>query len=78
MDCGALTDLTNGKANTSSGNIVGSVATFSCNTGYILSHHQAVVCGADGRWSSDSPLCNRKNFSTTKFIHLISSFIIQL
>ena len=45
---------------TSSGTTFGSVAIFSCNTGYKLSHQQGVVCGANGMWSSASPSCLSK------------------
>ena len=57
IDCGTLTDPTNGRANTSSGTTFGGVATFNCNTGYRLSHQQVVMCGADGMWSPASPSC---------------------
>ena len=56
-DCGPLTDPDNGQVDTSSGTTFGSVATFSCNTGYKLSHQQVVMCGADGMWSPDSSSC---------------------
>ena len=42
---------------TTFGTSFGSVATFSCNTDYMLSHQQVVVCGADGMWSASSPSC---------------------
>ena len=57
IDCGPLTDPTNGQVNTPSGITFGSVATFSCSTGYRLSHQQVVMCGADGMWSPASPSC---------------------
>ena len=50
VDCGPLPNPTNGEVDTSSGTTFGSVATFSCNTGYRLSHQQVVMCGADGMW----------------------------
>ena len=57
INCGTLTLPTNGLVDTLSGTTFGSVATFSCNTGYRLSHQQVVVCGADGVWSPASPSC---------------------
>ena len=57
ISCGTLTHPTNGQVDTSSGTTFGSVATFSCNTGYRLSHQQVVMCGADGMWSTASPSC---------------------
>ena len=57
VDCGPLPNLDNGQVDTSSGTAFGSVATFSCNTGYRLSHQQVVMCGADRMWSPASPSC---------------------
>ena len=53
VDCGPITNLTSGQVNTSKGTTFGSVVTFSCNAGYMLSHQQVVICGADGVWSPD-------------------------
>ena len=57
VDCGSLTNPTNGRVDTLSGTTIGSVATFSCNTGYSLSYQQVVMCEADGMWSPASPSC---------------------
>ena len=57
VDCGPLTNPTNGEVNLPSGTTFGSVTTFSCNTGYRLSHQQVVMCGADGMWSPANPSC---------------------
>ena len=60
VDCGPFTNLDNGQVNTSLGTTFGSVAMFICNTGYILSHQQIVMCGADGMWAPASPFCAGK------------------
>ena len=60
IECGPLTDLTNGQVDTSNGTRFGSVATFNCDIGYILSHKQVVMCGADGMWHPASPTCISK------------------
>ena len=39
--------------------IVGSVATFGCLPEYELSDNENRTCGANGNWSSPSPLCNQ-------------------
>ena len=58
INCGPVT-LINGQVEKSNGTTFGSVATFSCNAGYMsVSHQQVVVCGADGMWSPASPSCN--------------------
>ena len=56
-NCDPLFNPTNGQVDTSSGTTFGSLATFSCNTGYRLSHQQMVMCGADGVWFPASPSC---------------------
>ena len=57
IDCGPLTDPTNGQVDTSSGTTFGSTATYTCDTGYTLSGSQSRTCGADGMWSSSNPVC---------------------
>ena len=69
--CGPLTNPTNGQVDTPSGTTFGSVATFSCNTGYIMSHQQVVMCGADRMWTPASPSC------LGEIIDLLLSFILQ-
>ncbi len=38
----------------------GSTATYTCNTGYMLTGDTTRTCGAGGQWSSSAPTCNRK------------------
>ena len=59
VDCGPFTDPTNGQVDTSSGTTFGSVATFSCNTGYMLNPRelQMVTCGANGVWPTNISTC---------------------
>ena len=61
LDCGPTTPPDNGQVDTANGTTFKSVATFSCNTGYILSHQQVIVCEADGMWSPASPSCTGRN-----------------
>ena len=68
VDCGPLTNPNNGEVNLSSGTTFGIVATFSCNTGYRLSHQQVVKCGADGMWSPASPSCLGGWHNNVKYI----------
>ena len=63
VDCGPVADLINGQVNTSNGTIFGSVAIYTCNSGYRLSHQQVVMCGGNGMWFPASPTCQ----STSKF-----------
>ena len=58
VDCGPLPNPTNGQVSTTNdATIVGSVAMFTCNTGYTLSHQDMARCGEDGQWSPASPSC---------------------
>ena len=72
--CSSLNDPDNGQVDTSSGTTFGSVATFSCDTGYKLSHQQEVVCGANGMWSPASPSCLSKTFKLTLAIHVYTYY----
>ena len=40
---------------------VGTVASFSCNSGYSLSASYMRTCGSSGSWTSQSPICNKGN-----------------
>ena len=39
---------------------LGSEATYSCNPGFTLVGTEVAVCQADGQWSSQAPVCERK------------------
>ena len=63
--CSDLTNPTNGMINynnmgTVSMRPVGTVATFTCDTGYILDGNPTRTCGSDGVWSVSAPICLRK------------------
>ncbi len=60
VDCGDLEDPDNGDVDFSS-TIFKSVATYSCDTGFILVGVTTRVCQADGKWSGDAPTCERKH-----------------
>ena len=60
MDCGPLSDPTNGQVNFTA-TTEGSVATYACtSTGYYLLGNSTRTCQADGQWSGNMPSCNRK------------------
>ena len=58
VNCGPLTNPNNGQVDTSPGTIFESTATYTCDTGYILSGSQSRTCGADGMWTSTEPTCS--------------------
>ena len=61
VTCPSLIDPNNGRVFTSNNNYP-SIATYTCNTGYILtpSDGGTRVCGADGEWTGVIPTCPRE------------------
>ena len=57
LDCGPLTNPTNGTVDTSAGTTAGNTATYSCNTGYNLDGNSVVQCRTDGTWNGTAPRC---------------------
>lgn len=39
------------------GTVAGSFATYRCKEGYMLTRTEQRICGSDGRWSGETPLC---------------------
>ena len=62
MDCSPLTDPANGQIVTPSITF-GSVATYSCEKGYVLSGQNMTICQADGTWSGSVPTCDTGTIS---------------
>ena len=56
VDCGDLTDPENGAVSVS-GTTYNSVATYSCDTGYVLMGDDMTTCLDTGLWSGDQPTC---------------------
>ncbi|RWS21223.1 P-selectin-like protein [Leptotrombidium deliense] len=42
----------------SEGAVAGSVCSFDCRVGYVLSGQTSLVCQVDGRWDSEPPQCH--------------------
>ena len=61
MDCGSLSDPTNGAVNLTN-TTFGSEASYICDNGYLLSDDgsQLRICQANGNWSSSAPECISK------------------
>ena len=55
-DCGLLTSPENGLV-TVSGTTLGSTAYYSCNAGFTLMGLSSRMCGVDGYWSGEAPVC---------------------
>ena len=60
IDCGNPGMPMNGMVTTTDDNFVDSVATFTCDDGYMLDGDSQRVCQPDGTWSNMVPRCPRK------------------
>ena len=66
IKCSSLDDPANGQVELSN-TTVGSSANYTCTRGYILSNgNNTRTCEADGEWSGDTPICERKSWV---FVH---------
>ena len=61
LSCPGLSSPSNGNVALSSGNLVGSTATYSCNSGYKTTFTSTRYCQADGQWSGGEASCIRKS-----------------
>ena len=72
MDCGSLSDPTNGQVNFTT-TTEGSVANYTCDTGYDLVGDTTRTCQNDGQWSGSEPTCQSKfviNFIPAIEVHV--------
>lgn len=58
--CQPLTDPSNGMVQQPSFIVEGSVATYSCNTGYEVIGAATLTCQSTGAWSGSPPICQCK------------------
>ena len=59
VDCGALESPEFGDVNINE-TTFGSIANYSCQTGYVLNGTSERVCEEDGQWTDLMPQCTRK------------------
>ena len=57
VDCGTLTNPTNGQVNHTAGATFGQTATYSCDPGYNPVGDSTRICQAGGVWSGSEPNC---------------------
>ena len=57
VTCPNLSNPTNGQVTFSSGVSVGSTATYTCTSGYVIIGVSTRVCQGDGSWSGRAPIC---------------------
>ena len=60
ISCGRLSNPQNGKVFQQTPQVVGSVAVYSCNSGFILRGQRNRVCQIDGGYSGVAPTCEGK------------------
>ena len=57
VECGTLTNPTNGQVTYTGRTTFGQTATYSCNRGYNLVGDNTRTCQANGVWSGSIPIC---------------------
>ena len=63
VDCEPIGNPVNGQVIImSSGTTFMSTATYTCNTGYIVTGSSLRTCGSDGVWSPAAPTCDSKYY----------------
>ena len=60
LQCDSLSDIENGRVSVFS-NVVGSVARYSCDKGFVLVGVEERTCQRNGLWSSKEPFCDGKS-----------------
>ena len=56
-DCGSLQDPDHGMVHTTDGTKLESIATYTCDGGYVLTYPASRVCLDDCKWSGVAPTC---------------------
>ena len=67
VNCGTLTNPTNGSVTHTAGTTFGRTATYSCNVGYNLVGGRNRTCQATAVWSGNAPTCQ----GICMFLHLV-------
>jgi len=77
VDCGTLTDPLNGEVIFTTTTFM-STATYSCNSGYILSGSTTRTCEASGTWSDTAPTCDDRKYSVFQISKAINCAIVVM
>ena len=75
VDCGGLPNPVNGQARLTEA-LLGSVATYTCNSGYVVVGNDTRECLPDGSWSEEEPKCVLTNLAAV--IGAVMSAIVIL
>ena len=71
VDCGSLDNPMNGAVDVPLTEFPGT-ATYTCNTGYLLSGGNTRTCLANGMWSGTAPTCTGKDRHTLTYFSVTS------
>jgi len=71
VDCGTLTDPSNGVVTHIAGTTFGQTVNYSCNTEYYLIGNSTRTCQATGYWSWSAPVCQRMLLLTHSLLHIM-------
>lgn len=75
-DCGAPPIIDNGMVNWTS-TTVGSNATYTCNTGHVLTHIDPLLCNNNDSWNPDPPFCISKcTYHLLCYVHVLLMLIV--
>ena len=64
ISCGTMNSPTNGSVRLDGGTVIGAMAFYNCQTGFRLVGDGLRVCGSNGLWSGEEPICSK---STTNY-----------
>lgn len=67
VDCGLLASPTNGMVDISAGTLLGQMATYSCDSGYMLNGVSSRECTRFGEWSNQPPTCQGIMYATKHY-----------
>ena len=70
VDCGPLSNPTNGWVHIAPNTLFGGQALYRCKLGYQLSSNVIRICQANGHWSGSAPTCHRKIFCYSIFLQI--------
>ena len=70
--CEALLDPAFGEV-VSRSNVIGSIASYECLPGYVLSGDRTRICMRNGMWTGDPPTCQREYIRSSRDVNCDNS-----
>lgn len=69
VDCGSLEDPKDGTVSLTGTTFI-SVATYSCDSDYVLMGDEARTCLETGLWSGSTPTCSKSMYMYMAWVHI--------